>query len=1392
MKLILIWMLSFIIIIPVCFGDDFRYLRTNEGLYNGEINSIVQDHSGKMWFATWTGLVSYDGYNFQFFKPELENPNSLPDKKINRIFIDSNDRLWIASLAGVSYFDKEKISFHKVALENLSPNDYYVIGFFETKGQVIAHTTKGLFLIEKEQLNTLNYKAKRLRLFDPTGEIKNYIHVAASFNGQMVLLTGNDKSVPTRIYLPELVTIDNENIIKINKEYILSQQVNAVEYSKSENKLYIATYNGIYVLALNQGAFQNLVHFKGLNILNLLLTSDHHLYCYSGETALLYLDLYSGQSGKYVPDPMKPGSLLDNGIMCLFEDFSGNLWLGTRGQGISILNLNKKEFYSYKRDPANPHSLNGNTVMCFNSTANEVFIGLRQGGLNVTSKKINNNHSAEFRVICYNQQDKPFSGFDHIWDIVRESDSVFWIASDGGVARMIKVNNQWIYGPKNEEPIYRGTVRKLLIDQHKNIWCGTFFEGLFFFPAKSKNPEKKIYHFPFDPSNKESLSDRTINTMMIDSRNRFWIGTVNGLNLVKTSYDELDLSGKTKPDVRFKQYVVTTHKKDYLNANEINCIFENKDGKLWIATQGGGINIMDTKSETFTHLTTEDGLPGNDIQGILADQRGMQWISTYKGIVSIDLERKTKGFTIYSHSDGIQGETFKINSYHQSSDGEMFFGGDNGFTRFYPENIHFNPIAPKIGLTYLRILNRIVNVGDTIHRNNIMSKSLNETESIELPYEKNSFSIGIGIHHYQYPDGNMIRYKLEGYNDRWITIPASSQNIYFSKLPDGKYTLHIQAMSTDNIEASAERRLHIRILPPWYRTWYMTTIFILLIVAMIGRMFYMFNKRQRIAFQKKIDAISVENTENKMKFLTNIAHELRTPLSLVIAPIEELKLNYPEIEPKWKNHINLIYRNSNYLLTLINQIIDFRKLNAGKLQLNLQKVDIVALVKEVTANFKGLESRKKTTLQILVPDQSILVNIDRQKIEEVLYNLLSNAFKHTGENQSIAVSLEIVTAGENESSKQIRISVFNEGKDISDSDKIKIFEHFYKVNENIEGAGIGLSFSKSLVEMHKGTISVESVDGLGVEFHVLLPYEEMEVVNLISDRKEHAYSWDDDVYNYQQEKVLDNIDKELTIVIVEDNADLRTFLSSSLSDTYHCYEAENGLEGLELINKIIPDIVISDVLMPIMDGYELCEKIKENYKTCHIPLILLTARIAEEHIVSGYEKGADAYVTKPFNMNIIKAQISRLIKNRELIHEKYITQNFMVEVTPTSSMTRDDEFILKLRQSLEENLAASDFNVKTLSTELNISKTHLYRKIKALTGLSPVEFILLFKMQKACELLAGTESIKAIGYSLGFKNLSYFIKCFKTQFGVTPLVFRQKGLTTDDSVIADKNKHEVA
>lgn len=1381
-----------VLIFFVCFGlahgADFRYLRTNEGLYNGEINSIAQDHSGRMWFATWTGLANYNGFDFRFFKPELGNPKSLPDKKTHRILIDSANNLWVASLSGVSFFDRVTETFYPVTIKGQKSGNYYVNNLYESKGFLIIHTNAGIFVRPLKRMGENELTAERIYLSEGGRRADDYVHYMNVFEDRLFLASNKDIYSPDRILIGEIMAQAGDTVINIVNRQVFDRTVNRVAFSKVEKKVFIGTVRGIAQCNLADNfKISELGYFQNKNINQLIYTSDGRLFCSGTVPELLWIDIHKNVTGRFVPDPLKFGALLDNNITCLFEDYSGNLWVGHQGLGLSILNLYRKAFYSYQRDPSNPNSLSENIVMCFNGNHTETIIGFRQEGVNIASNQSLLSGKPVFKSITYQHEHSSGRSFNTVWDIAKESETVFWVASDAGVAKLEKTPRGWVYGGIGEEPLYTAsTVRKVLIDKYKNILVGSNEEGLLFFPALKNNPEKKYFVYPADLSNPESITDRTILTMKIDSKNRFWVGTNNGLNLLKTPYYQFDLSGRTKPDFRFTRFVATKPSKNFLNANEINYIHENTDGKIWVATQGGGISIIDPEKMTFSNIGLDDGLPGNDIQGILSDNRGIKWISSNKGIVAYEPGNSAKTFTYYKMSDGLQGETFKVNSFYQTPGDQMFFGGDNGFTTFMPDEIKLNPIPPKIGLTSFRIDNISLNVGDTISRGNVFTKSIEALEKIVLPYHKNSFSVGVGVNHFQYPEGNKIRYKLDGFYDFWISIPAGNRYAYFSKIPPGSYTLHVSGISSDNVLSPDEKSFKVVILPPWYQTWYFRLAILVLVMAFAGYLLYMASRKQKQRFQQTIDAISMENNENKMRFLTNIAHELRTPLSLVIAPIEDMKQNYTTIDPAWKNHLNLIYRNSNYLLTLINQIIDFRKLNAGKLQLSLQPTDIVALVKEVVSNFKGLESRRKTNLQIFVPEKNVIVDIDRQKIEEVLYNLLSNAFKHTAELNLIKVSLEVTEKSDDAQQKSnVRISVFNEGKDISDEDKVKIFERFYKVSEKVEGAGIGLSFSKSLIEMHGGSISVESVDNIGVSFHVDLPFDQMEVSDaVVPDEYQKTFSWQDDVYDSDQVLELENQGKDLTIVIVEDNIDLRAFLRNALSASYNVYEAGDGREGFEIITRVIPDIVISDVIMPRMDGYELCEKIKEGSKTCHIPIILLTANNASDHIVAGYKKGADAYVTKPFDMSIIKAQISRLIKNRELIREKYLTQNFMVEVSQ-SSLSKDDEFIVRLRQLLEQNLSETDFNVKKLSSDLNISTTHLYRKLKALTGLSPVEFIRVFKLQKACEMLTNTnQSIKEIGYGLGFNNLSYFVKCFREQFGVTPSAFRQKGLpsqTKNDS-----------
>lgn len=1385
LKLTTLFLFTFFIHDAVSFQADFRYIQPKDGLNDGEVNYIVQDKNGLMWFATWSGVISYDGYNFTQYRPELGNPSSLPDKKIKLLFIDSKNRLWIVTSKYLCRYVKETDSFITYGFENGAPTGMVITNLAEVDNNLIIHVVDGFYLLPFDKADKPDARAKRLELFNNGQRASNYYNESTTIDNTLILAANNYNEQNSTVFSGNLRNKGDNTIIDIVKLVDLPVQTNAITFTENQNRIYFGTSNGIYIYSRKNNQLLSKTYFSGQDIQQVVQTSDNRIYCSAIAPVLMFIDLHTGKTGKYVSNPYQYGTLLNNKIHTLSEDFSGNLWVGHQGQGISILNLHQKEFYTFRHDPFNSNSLTSNKVMCFSGTDEEIFIGLRTGGLNYMKKRFNKSMEPDFERIHLNSNNPNYFN-NGVWDIEKQSNDIFWVGSDAGLLKLQRVNGSWKLETFSNANILNRTIRKVFVDDNDNIWCAAFDEGLIFIPNPKENTDKIFYQYKADLTNKQTLSDNIILTIDLDSKGRFWVGTVNGLNVLKTKYHNIDLSGKTKPELKFNQFVAVQKDSGYLNNNEINCVFENFDGKIWIATQGGGINILDPETGLFSHITVDDGLPSNDVLGILPDKMGSLWISTTKGLVSFNQHKADSPMVIYKSADGIQGDVFMVNSFYKSSDGEMFFGGDHGFTRFYPENIKPNNVKPKLMFTNLKFGNVVMGIGDSLKGRQILQTHIDNTEKIVLPFKHKTFSIGAAALHFQHPFGNKIMYKLEGYNTKWITMPAYYDGIYYSNLPAGKYTLYVKAVSSDNLVSDETKTLQIEIMRPWYGTWYMVLIFVMLGLLFIGSIFFIIVNRQKLVYDQKIDRLNVENTESKMTFLTNIAHGLKTPLSLVIAPVDDLVHNYSDIKPEWKNHLYLIQRNANYLLKLINQIIDFRKLNAGKLKLYMQKADIVRIVMDVVLNFKGFEKSQNVKLNVDIPYESFIISIDSQKIEEVLYNLISNAFKHTPPNHEIDISMRTLSheSGLN-GSNRLKITVFNEGETIQSQDKDKIFERFYKVNDKMEGAGIGLSFSKSLVEMHNGSIEVETVQGKGMAFHVYLPYVEYHDDEKVDEYHNDIIYETDSEENETSESIIRETkdeEKELKIVLVEDNEELRSFLKGVLAKTYSVFDAANGQDGIEITKKIIPDIVISDIIMPEKDGYELCREIKQSGKTCHIPVILLTAKNSQEQIISGYEVGADAYVTKPFDLNIISSQVSRLIKNRELIRKKYQDQNFMIEVAD-KNLSKDDEFIMNFRTALEKNIADPNYNVKSLAKTLNVSSTQLYRKIKALTGYSPVEFIRIVKLQKSYELLLErNNSVKEVCYLSGFNNISYFIKCFRDHFGITPANLKEKGTAVSENV----------
>lgn len=1367
-------------------GRDFRYLQTENGLPDGEINSIVQDSTGNMWFATWTGLIKYDGYYFNFFRPELGNPSSLPEKKIKILFVDSKDNLWVVTSSGLCRLNKLDETFTSFQFEGSSGVGVNILHLSEIDDHLLVHTVEGFFYLSLSDTEKISTKLKKCVVHESGEPHESYFNYSASLGENVVLVINNGSSNTSLMYFASPKKNGDQFKLEVDTLIETAGWINAVEYVPIEKTIYIATTRGIKPFSLEQKRFVKSIFFENQDVQKVLYGSNHHLYASLAQPTLLFIDLHTGLKGSYTSNPHKAGSLLDNEIHSLFEDFSGNLWIGHQGQGISIMDLYRKKFYSFMRDPFHKTTLNSNTIMCFNGTESEIFIGCRSNGLNIVSKRQTVGNEIYYQSLAVKSGNLPGNISNGIWDIEKQSDSLFWVGTDRGLYRLMRKKAGWILKPFSGNPSVTFPIRKVFIDSNNNLWCGSHNSGLIFIPNPSQNKEGINYRFESDPENSESLSDNVVLDIFIDSKKRFWIGTNNGINRLNGTYDNLDLSGNSKPVLKFKQYVAEQPLVDYLNNNEINCFYENYDGCLWVATQGGGINIFNPGTEKFRHLTTNDGLPSNDVIAMVPDEDGNLWITTSKGLARYNRFGNEPGFTLFNTADGIQSEIFMINSWYKAADGQLFFGGDRGFVCFYPREIEINEIEPKVSLTQLRIRNQVVGIGDTLYNGSVLNTVLNQVEKITLPYKSNNFSIGVSPLHFQYPENNQIAYMLEGSFETWYKVPASNRFVYFANIPPGTYTFRARAVSADGILSGDEKSMIIEIRPPWYRTWLAVVMYVIAGLFFTYSIIYILIYKQKLIYQKKIDKIALENNENKMLFLTNIAHELRTPLSLVIAPIDDMVKNM-NVEPKWKNHLQLISRNSSYLLRLVNQIIDFRKLHAGKLSFNPKRIDIVRVVKDVVLNFKGFGSDKNISLHVKIPSESLFIYADMQKVEEILYNLISNAFKHTFDHHSINVILNVPESGDTEN-RMLRLTVFNEGKEISEEDKTRIFERFYKVDENSEGAGIGLSFSKSLVEMHHGKIEVESLPGKGVAFHVLLPMQDADISQMEKTETLSAYPVgnlslsDIDGNDYRKIRpVKEGIPK---VLIVEDNVELGEFLSGVFSRKYNCLFAENGEEAWYLVQQYYPDIIISDAIMPFMDGLDLCKKVKENKETCHIPVLLLTAKDKPEQIAEGYNVGADSYVTKPFDLNLLLSQTEGLIQNRLLIREKYRTRNFMVEIERNIT-SRDEEFMQAVRKILEFNISDPEFNVNKLAHELDISTTQLYRRLKDLTNYSPVEFIRLAKLQKAYGLLsARNNTVKEVCYLTGFNNMSYFIKCFREQFGVTPANFRDNGR-------AEKNEEKV-
>ncbi|MGF7229891.1 hybrid sensor histidine kinase/response regulator transcription factor, partial [Arachidicoccus sp.] len=1049
-------------------------------------------------------------------------------------------------------------------------------------------------------------------------------------------------------------------------------------------------------------------------------------------------------------DPDDAKSLSQNSIVKIYKDNSGIIWLGTYKQGVNYLNSNIVQFPLYHHQESNVNSLPYDDVNKFvEDRFGNIWIGTNGGGLIYFNRKNNS-----FKQYLHKANDINSISSNVIISLCIDHNGILWAGTYFGGLNSFdgKKFTHYRHNDKDPASLADDNIWDIFEDQEQNLWIGTLGGGLDLFDRKRNN----FNHYQNNP---ETLPSNVIFKILQDRKGNLWVGTDNGVAVFLK---------------KRKQWVVYQHstKKNSLSNNNIISLLEDSKGRMWVGTREG-LNLFNDQTNGFQTFTMSDGLPDNMIMNLLEDAHQTLWISTPNGLCNAIPKQKGSRMVLsvinYDEMNNLQNQEFNNNAALRLSDGKLIFGGPSGFNIIDPSANNKSVYKPKIVFTELKILNKNISPGEIVDGRVLLSKSLLRLKSIHLKYKENVFSISFASLDFTHSNQEKYAYMLAGFNADWLYADDGQRMATFTNLDPGSYTFKLKVLKSDG-SWSAVKELKVMIEPPFWRTNVAYIIYLLI----AGGIFFLIRRislerihmRYELAHQRK-EAERIHSLEQlKTKFFTNVSHEFRTPLSLVIAPLDKI-INQTTDEEQ-RGQLSLVQRNAKRLLNLVNQLLDFRKMEVQEIKLHLSIGDIIVFCKEISLSFLDIAEKKKIQFCYASNVDSLEIYFDKDKIEKILFNLLSNAFKYTHNNGRVSIELNYKPLENSETEGTFSIKVQDDGIGIPGDKLERVFERFFQtdVPESMvnQGTGIGLAITKEFVKLHNGTISVKSELEKGTCFTVLLPAKKVfeapvrVVVNpiMLNDLEEPDLKMDP------------KASKKKKILIVEDNDDLRFYLKDNLKEQYHIEEAVNGIEGWTKIKIGNPDLVVSDIMMPLMDGIELVKKIKTETLTAHIPVILLTAIGSEEKELEGLKAGANDFVTKPFTFEILASRIRNLMAQQKLLQRRFQKQ---IEVNPSEITITpvDEKFLKQALEVVEKHLDDPDFSVEEFSQAMFMNRVTLYRKILSLTGRPPVEFIRLIRLKRAAQLLKKSGmSIAEIAYEVGFNNPKIFSKCFKEEFKVTP------------------------
>ena len=1330
---------------------SFNSYSQEEGLPGNLIYFINQDYKGWIWAGTDHGLSRFDGYRFRNFKPSSKDTNSIKGLGVRTIFEDHRKNLWIGTEnGGLNLFNRELETFTQPfdSIPLLSSNQSTVFDIEEDEtGNLWVATGKNIFIIDSLNKVTMFWSG------DPSDQ-----NNSSSLSIFKIKL---DKSgnlwIGTRTYL---YLVD----VKSNKTTRLD-------------------------LMTNNGGFYDIV--------DLYLDSSNLMWVATDLNGLFVIDPITFKVTQIVCTPEKERSL---SIRQVTEDQKGNYWITTRS-GLYIYDPKMRTMKYFCHDEREPHSLLNNSVTSvFCDQRGEMWVGTRQGiSLLIQSKQVFHNFGAH-----PTDKTNRYLNSKSVYALWVDDKENIWVGTeDGGINIYNKHTQLYHYLKKekdNPNSVSENCIKAFLDDKKGNLWVGSFHGGIDVINIK----RRKIYHFKNDPNNANSIGSNDVWDFTLDNEGKIWIATSAGVD----QYDPATRQFTQFPNLTVKErinwiekdtnnniwlgsgnevVIYTPHTGDIIRHKEHSYSFlEDSKGRFWITTIDAGLAQYTIKDGPVRYFNKEEGLPCTQTFCILEDNDRKLWISTSNGLSRFDPENNS--FLNFHKKDGILNNVFCYGAAYKNSRGELLYGSINGFIKFDPAEITTNDMPSPIVLTELRVQNRKVEFGN----NNILDKSISETKQFELNYPQNAFMLEFAALNYR-AESNKYSYYLEGLENEW-SEPSNDRVAAYNNLDPGNYILHICSVENNERLIDATLKISIIIRPPFWKTkWFKILLFVFLILLInFIIQFFIFRERTKMELELERVKANKQNELNnlKLKFFTNISHEIRTPLTLILTPLEKLrskKLRPNEIEP----YVNIIYRNTQNLNNLINQLLDFRKLENGNMKLELATGDLVLCISEVVNSYQNLANEKGIYLKFHTFQNKLDVIFDADFIRKILNNLLSNAFKFTQKEGKITVSLTLVfnyesdEINQNQSDKVfVEISVSDTGIGIPKKNLKKIFDRFFQSETSADqtGTGIGLSFAKELVKLHEGEIFVESKTGKGSKFTFRIPYltEQSIITNIeyIEPVKNVRSINDDETANYENRQIM---------LIVEDNPDLRMLIKDHFREIFQVYEAENGIDGWQLTLKFIPDVIISDVLMPDVDGFEFCKKVKDDERTSHIPFLLLTALHAKENIIKGLESGADDYITKPFDIMILETKIENILSIRNSYKEKY---SEVMSLQPKNIMidSPDQKFLQKTISVIEVHISDPELDLGTFVSEVGVSRMQLYRKLHALTDMTVMEFIRDIRLKRAAQLLQqGTMTISEIAYAVGFKDVSHFGKCFRNEYKKTAKEYQKSIMSKRVSTENDNN-----